>query len=154
MPEDRGCVVTRAPVFDAMSRYDMRMLATQVMCAPTDARPALAARMLAERIILPSQWWVRFAVWLAKKRHRTDDYGAWAHLLTKAPKLAGDFIQIAADWIVAGKEADGKGVGGLHQGEVDKLTIMLTEISRNYHGYASSQEAAQDDADKLEQQSW
>jgi hypothetical protein len=68
-------------------------------------------------------------MWVAKRRHRLNDYEAWALICSRAPKIANELIGQAADWIVAGKEANGLGVGGLNQQEVNTLQTLLEAVS-------------------------
>lgn len=112
--------------YDARDRGSIRFLAMALMALPRSSRPAVAARIIAERIMLPSQRWVRFCVWLVKKRHGLDTYAAWSMVLGRAPNVADELIGQTADWIVGGKDADGEGVGGLNQREVEDLARIIS----------------------------
>lgn len=111
--------------YDARDRDGVRRLAFDLMNLPRAARPAVAARLMAERIMLPTQQWVRFGVWLAKKRHGFDDYDAWAHIMSRMPRVADELFEQAAEWIVNGKDAGGFGIGGLDQREVNAVATMI-----------------------------
>lgn len=114
--------------YNAKSRVDMAELASDLLRVPYKARPAMAANLMAEGVMLPSQWWVRLTMRLAKWRHKTDTYGAWAIVCARAPQIADDLIDQTAAWIRNGKDADGEGVGGLNQREVDTVVGMLSVL--------------------------
>lgn len=111
--------------YDACSRQDMVRLARDLIRLPSAARPAVCARIMAERLMLPRQWWVRFVVWLAKKRHGLDDYGAWSLILANVPGHADELIAQTSAWITDGKDAGGQGVGGFDQREVNATATII-----------------------------
>lgn len=115
--------------YNAKVREDMRALAIDLSSVPVAAHPAVAARLMAERIMLPKQWWLRVGIWVVKKRRHIGDYEAWAALCVRAPELAADVIGQTCDWIVSGKDADGEGVGGLNQREVNAVATMLATLN-------------------------
>lgn len=114
--------------YDARDPKSIRLLADDLLGLPAAARPAVVARLMTERIMIPSQWWVRFSVWLAKKRHGLDTFDAWALLLTRLPSVADESIEQTAQWIVSGKDASGEGIGGLDQKEVDTVGLLIHAI--------------------------
>lgn len=116
------------PAYSARSRSDMRDLSKLLLSAPRKARPAMAANIMAEGLMLPRQWWVRLPIWFAKKTQGIDDFEAWARVCVRAPQVADDLIEQAADWMVNGKDAYGEGVAGFCQREVDAITGMLLSI--------------------------
>jgi len=109
----------------AYNRSDMKRLASLVSAVDDEHRKPFAATLMANRIMVPRQWWVRFSVWVIQRRSKVGLYSAWLHVLTTLPQIVDEMIEQTADWIENGKEADGLGVGGLNQREVDLLAGLF-----------------------------
>jgi len=111
--------------YNAKVKADTVRLSRDLLNLPKATRPALVARIMAEGLMLPTQWRVKIPIWMLQKRHRTDLYGAWTQLLARAPQIADDSLEQTAVWAVSGKDASGEGVGGFNQVEMDKLALMI-----------------------------
>lgn len=109
---------------------DLILLANALNGLPATAHPAIAARVLAEGLMLPKGIGARVMT-LASKivqwRRKVDAYTAYATLLctTHGRSIATDTFDQTVKWIVYGRDTSTKGsAGGFNQTEVDKLCRM------------------------------
>jgi hypothetical protein len=116
--------------YDATNRSSMQNLREYLEDAPQSTHPALAARILADGLMISKERWVRVAVRFIKWRGNLDDYQAWIHIFSqrKGLSMATDMVNQTAQWITDGEDSGGEGVGGLNQREVDLLARMLQVV--------------------------
>lgn len=106
------------------SREDIALLAEGLRYSNN---PAGVASVMMATGMMKMQWWahalVRFMCW----RHDISPQQAWGIVFAKFPVMAGELIEAAATWIVAGKDKDGEGIGGFNQRECDVLAYTLMQ---------------------------
>lgn len=108
----------------AKSRPDMRWLAVRLAATHDKDRPALAAAMMANGMMY-CQWWLMLGARFLRWRHGLNKHEAWAWIFHRFPGGVDDLIMGAARHIQFGKDADGEGVGGFNQREVDEMVRLL-----------------------------
>lgn len=109
---------------DCKSKSDMGELAAKV--GSLDGGDALyAAACICAHGMMKPQWWMRLVVWIASLRH--DKRLVWLNVMIRFPEIAVQTIDATANWIEYGKDADGEGVGGFNQSEVDRMIKILND---------------------------
>jgi hypothetical protein len=122
----------------AKDRGDLIRLADALHDLPSTAHPAIAARVLAEGLMLPKGLNARIVTWSAKLicwRRKIDRYSAYAILFVspRGMAVATETFEQTVHWLVYGRDTSMKGsMGGFNQAELDKLCRMhdLAAISR------------------------
>lgn len=109
---------------DCKSKPDMLALAHNLVNASQGDRLFLASSIAGEGLMRP-QWWLRAAVAFGAWRSGLPKGMVWAQVLMRHPEIVDQTIEATADWIANGKDADGEGVGGFNQREVNRLVMLL-----------------------------
>lgn len=111
----------------AASRKDLLRLADLLRSLPATAHPAIAARVLAEGLMLPKGLNARILSWSAKIiqwRKKVGAYAAYGILLAnpKGMPVATETFEQTLHWLVYGRDAsNAASAGGFNQAELDKL---------------------------------
>lgn len=121
--------------------YDNRMnshafnLADRIRALPDYTAAAFSARVMADGLMLPSDWKSRVlsvSVWLGHKLHRVDKYDKWVQIFTRHPDgraIALDVKLQTAHWAVFGTDTyDPASVGGFSKNEMRKLAHLCDTL--------------------------
>lgn len=110
--------------YSAKSRDDMRAIAKRLAFSRPDQHVFLAASIAGHGMMLP-QLWMRAVVAFGAWRNGVPKGVVWANVMKRYPEIANQTINETVKWITTGKDADGEGVGGFNQREVDQLSRLL-----------------------------
>ncbi len=114
----------------AKDRGDLLRLADALNELPPSAHPGIAARVLAEGMMLPKGIAARLMSWAVKViqwRRKIDAYDAYSLVLVdpRCWQIATDTFDQTVKWLVYGRDTSMKGsMGGFNQDELDKLCRM------------------------------
>jgi hypothetical protein len=116
--------------YDAKSMDDVRALARRLAMVRRQDYQFIAANILGHGLMRP-QWWVRWMTAIGSWRHRMPKNLFLAHVIAKHPAIADELIPATCAWIAGGKDADGEGVGGFNQREVNMLARWLDDTQED-----------------------